>query len=426
MSLLQNLFRNNLLLLLIISPVCQSAVLGDDIKQDISKGGTGVVHTGSGDIHIGITLKEYEAGLKRREKKVKAELANTHSKERKLLETKLQTIQNHLADAKQSYKTHIKNLEKRITQLESIRGQVSDKLLNQAQKALANDNSKEADKLLQQIEAQTASIIKVAAEASYQRCQIAEDDIRYRHAFTTCQRAVQLAPKRIDYLSSLAYLAYTLGQYQLAKDYYEQALASDLKSFGEDHPNVARDRNNLGEAWRQLGHYQKAIGYYEQALASDLKTFGEDHPRVAIDRNNLGEAWRQLGQLQKAIGYYEQALASDLKSFGEEHSNVATYRNNLGSAWASLGEYQKAIGYYEQALASDLKSFGEDHSNVAGDRSSLGVAWVSLGDYQKAIGYYEQALKSFEKTLGASHPSTKAVKDNLQQLRIKMQDQNKE
>ena len=64
------------------------------------------------------------------------------------------------------------------------------------------------------------------------------------------------------------------GDYDKAIEYYEQALASDLKTFGPDHPNVATDRNNLGVAWDSKGDYDKAIEYYEQALASDLKTFG--------------------------------------------------------------------------------------------------------------------------------------------------------
>jgi tetratricopeptide (TPR) repeat protein len=69
------------------------------------------------------------------------------------------------------------------------------------------------------------------------------------------------------------------------------ALKSDLKTYGEDHPAVARDRNNLGGAWRALGEYDKAIKYLELALKSTLNTYGEDHLNVAICRNNLGMVW---------------------------------------------------------------------------------------------------------------------------------------
>jgi tetratricopeptide (TPR) repeat protein len=59
---------------------------------------------------------------------------------------------------------------------------------------------------------------------------------------------------------------------------------------GEDSSDVARLRNNLGTAWDALGQYKKAIGYHEQALASFLKTYGEEHLNVATARNNLGAA----------------------------------------------------------------------------------------------------------------------------------------
>jgi tetratricopeptide (TPR) repeat protein len=71
---------------------------------------------------------------------------------------------------------------------------------------------------------------------------------------------------------------------------------------------VAIRLNNLGGAWHSLEQYEKAIGYYELALKSDLKTYGEDHPTVATYHNNLGGAWYSLGKYKKAIGYFELAL----------------------------------------------------------------------------------------------------------------------
>jgi len=203
------------------------------------------------------------------------------------------------------------------------------------------------------------------------------------------------------------------GEYDKAIEYYEKALKSDLKTFGEDHPNVATRWNNLGGAWMEKGEYDKAIEYYERALKTNLKTFGEDHPNVAISWNNLGGAWGAKGEYDKAIEYYERALKTNLKIFGEEHPEVARNWNNLGSAWKAKGEYDKAIEYYEKALKSDLKTFGEDHQNVARDWNNLGSAWKAKGEYDKAIEYYEKALSVLRVKLGNDHPTTKLVKTNL-------------
>ncbi len=355
MSRLRNLLRHSILVFLVVSPLCHGG------------------ETGSGDVrdvHIGLSLHQYEARLKRWEKEVETRFVKAQANDRQHLEAQLHAIQGRLQDTKRSYQEHAEDLTKRIAQLESIQGQVPVELLSLTQQALANGDIQQVDQLLHQMETQAANADKVKAEASYQRCQIAKDEIRYRQAFTLCQRAVQLAPDRTVYLSDLADLSHSLGEYKKAIKYHELALANDLKLFGEGHPNVAINRNNLGAAWDSLGQYKNAIDYYEQALASDLKTYGEDHPDVAIDRNNLGMAWYALGEYKKAIAYLAQALASDLKAYGEDDPQVATYRNNLGSAWYALGEYKKANAYLEQALAGFEKVLGANHPNTRGVRAN--------------------------------------------------------
>ncbi len=385
MSRLRVLLGHSILVLLaIMSPLCLGVMAGDDTEQTVGKDSAGVVRTGTGDRRIGLTLQQYEAGLKRREKEVEIRYIKAHANDQLHLEAQLYAIQSHLQNTRQSYQKHINDLRKRIAQLESIRGQVSDELLNQTQQALAGGDTRQAGRLLHQMESQSAGADNVTAAANYQRCQIARDEIRYRQAFTLCQRAVQLVPDRIDYLSDLADLAHTLGEYEKAITFYEQILDNSLNTYGEDHADVAISRNNLGTVWDAVGEYQKAIGYYEQALASDIKTYGEHHPDVAVDRNNLGMAWFALGEYKKAIIYLEQALASDIKTYGEHHLQVATYHNNLAGAWHALG------------------------------------------DYQKSHDYLDQALRIFEKVLGENHPNTSGVRANYQQLQLDMQGQEAE
>jgi len=157
--------------------------------------------------------------------------------------------------------------------------------------------------------------------------------------------------------------AYELGtikelkiEYQEARKYYKQAANFD--------PDNSLYLNQYGSILHDLGEYNKAIEYFEKALDSDLKTYGEQHPQVAIYWSNLGLAWSSLGEYKKAIEYFEKALDSDLKTYGEQHPDVALRWNNLGSAWDFLGEYKKAIEYYEKALAVFEKVLGVDHPNT--------------------------------------------------------------
>ena len=68
-----------------------------------------------------------------------------------------------------------------------------------------------------------------------------------------------------------------------------RALAIDEKSFGPEHPNVARDPQ---QPWpclleEHLPGMGKSEALKRRALAIDEKSFGPDHPKVAIRLNNL-------------------------------------------------------------------------------------------------------------------------------------------
>ena len=60
-----------------------------------------------------------------------------------------------------------------------------------------------------------------------------------------------------------------------------RALAIDEKSFGPDHPNVARDLNNLAQLLQATNRLAEAEPLMRRALAIDEKSFGPDHPNVA-------------------------------------------------------------------------------------------------------------------------------------------------
>jgi len=314
-------------------------------------GSSNTIVTGNNNnLQFGISLQEFIAELKREEARIRNELEHKYGETRRILEIELLETQKKLQDEKASYEELITSLKERIVQLEKLRGQLPDDLLNEAITALKQNKRKKADTLFKQIEENNDDTVKLVAEAAYQRGKIAVDTIQYFDALKHFEKAIHLSPNNTLYLNDAGYISYLLGSYKKALDYYEQALTSDLQTYGEDHPVVARVLNNMGLVWYSLNKYQKAIECFERALASHLRTYDPDHPDVARIKNNLGGVWDSLGEHQKAIDYYEQALASDLKTYGEDHHDVARDQNNLGMAWNSLGNYQKAIDYYEQAL----------------------------------------------------------------------------
>ena len=70
----------------------------------------------------------------------------------------------------------------------------------------------------------------------------------------------------------------------------EQALAIDKKVHGNEHPDVARDLNNLAALLDEdPKNWDEAEKLYKESLAIRKKVFGDDHPKVAIALNNLAQ-----------------------------------------------------------------------------------------------------------------------------------------
>ena len=69
-----------------------------------------------------------------------------------------------------------------------------------------------------------------------------------------------------------------------------------LKVFGENHPNVATDYNNLGAAWNAKGQYDKAIEYYQKTLKIFIKYLGENHPNTKTVKKNIEEVKKKMNR----------------------------------------------------------------------------------------------------------------------------------
>ena len=239
------------------------------------------------------------------------------------------------------------------------------------------------------------------------------DQPHFDRAVNTQPAAFNNASEHSHLLTGIGAALLSAGDYEGAKALSEQALESDLKTYGPQHPNVATDRHNLGRVLQELGDLQGAKAQIEQALESDIKTYGPQHPNVAATRNNLAGVLQDLGDLQGAEAMYEQALESDLKTYGPQHPEVAATRNNLGAVLKDLGHPQGAKVQIEQALESDLKTYGRQHPEVAIRRNNLGAVLKDLGDLQGAKAQIEQALESDLKTYGRQHPEVAIRRNNL-------------
>ena len=228
-----------------------------------------------------------------------------------------------------------------------------------------------------------------------------------------------LAMTNLRHFSSdmtLAELLREQGKYAEAEPLFRRALAISEKALGPEHPNVAKELNNLAALLQAQGKYAEAEPLFRRALAIDEKALGSDHPDFAIDLNNLAALLQDQGKYAEAEPLYRRALAIDEKALGSDHPGFATDLNNLAELLKAQGKYAEAEPLYRRALAIDEKAFSSEHPDVARQQNNLAGFLYEHGKYAEAEPLYHRALAIDEKALGPKHPTTIIIRNNLNEL----------
>ncbi|MGH8546347.1 MAG: tetratricopeptide repeat protein [Gammaproteobacteria bacterium] len=200
--------------------------IAGNVTTTAEQGGVAVTSTGANTtINIGVTLKEYEERLERREQELREEFAKTSAAEKDrlaLLEKELAAATAKRENPEESLADFKAKLAEASQALAKFKGDLPEDQLKQAQEALAKGNTPTAEalfgKALEQNKAQ-------AAEAAYQLGQLAYERVDYAKAYAYYQEAAKLEPDNPTYLNMAGRLAYEVGRYAEARPFLEEALA---------------------------------------------------------------------------------------------------------------------------------------------------------------------------------------------------------
>lgn len=295
-----------------------------------------------------------------------------------------------------------------------------DSLALEAVKSLGKGDFETAEKLLlDSFEKNIQSLPenrKQAAREAFWLGSIRDIILDYVEAEKYYAQAVRLDPGNSDYPNWLGCLYYKLENYPLARDNFEKALAIDLNTHEESHPDLIALYTNLGETWRSLKNYEKSRDYFRKSLEVAFNLHGEKHPSVSSSYDSLGMVSMDLFEFRNAVYYFKNALDISLGLYGDKDPEAAVRYNNLGIAYNKLGEYENAVEYYKKALDIDLKFYGEDHPEVAIRYNNIGAALNLMGKMKEGKEYLKKALTIFTAQLGESHPYTKTLSAHLEKI----------
>jgi tetratricopeptide (TPR) repeat protein len=398
-----------------------------------------------GNLTIGITLEQYEAGLKKRAEEIRGEEAEKRIQlqklmdlteratsaekeslrgqiaaveaEKRALEAESKGVADRLANLQASYDGLVQKLAEANAALEAFAPLISTEAFAQAQAMLSRGDVLGAERKFVEI-ADTVRKIReqadvVEARAIFEAGKLAEERIDWRAAYAHYARAARLQPSNWQYAQPAGTLAYMMGDYATAASFKEATLSLVTSAFGPDASETATALNNLALTYQSLARYMEAEPLFRRAIEIGERVLGKDHPTVATRYNNLASLLQAQGKYDQAEPLFRRAIEIGEKTLGKDHPDVATRYNNLASLLQDQGKYTEAEPLYRRAMEISEKVLGKDHPTVATRYNNLADLLRAQGKYDEAESLFRRATEIDEKVLGKDHPTVATRYNNL-------------
>jgi tetratricopeptide (TPR) repeat protein len=157
-----------------------------------------------------------------------------------------------------------------------------------------------------------------------------------------------------------------------------------------------------------------------QAAVTAAEKEAQNTPLHAMTLNNLAELYYAQGHYAQAEPLFKRTLAMQEHTLGPAHPGITTTLNNLAGLYYAQGYYAQAEPLFKRALAIEEPTLGPAHPDVAPVLSNLAELYRAQGYYAQAEPLFKRALAIEEPTLGPAHPLTKAARESLVDIRVKM------
>jgi len=363
--------------------------------------------------HYGITMEEYEAGWRRRERTLQKEISQSVGEEekekRRCLEIEIEEVNKRLLNIEKSYEEEKERSKAASDALEKLRGELPEAKIEEAQCQLQSGNPEVAEKLFDEIAKRQSVAVALAA---YQSGRLAEGRLDFSKAMRQFRKAVTLEESNPDYLLAAGRMAQILGCYREAMPWLEKLLQL-REAQGKETPALAVAKEQLGWLYLSMGKYGQAESLFLSTMAVMEKVFGKEDFRVAVPLNNLALLYSDQGKCDEAERMYSRALKIQENVRGCEYPNISVTLNNLATLYRDQGKYDKAEHRYFRALGIQVNFLGKAHPKVAVTLGSLATLYYCQRKYDEAEAMYLRALAIQEKILGERHPNLIKILNNL-------------
>lgn len=182
-------------------------------------------------------------------------------------------------------------------------------------------------------------------------------------------------------LGRIARIHRTIGDYDLALDYYKTAQRLFLRA--SDRRGVAATLDDMGKVMWLQGVYDEALNLHNQALEI-RRELGDDRS-TAFTLGNIGIVYQDSGRFREALSTFQKSM--ELRERAGDRQGMVHAATHVGSVWQDLGEVDRAAKIWNEAL-KEARSLG--------DRLQQAYLLANLGELRRRQDEPDRALEDLK------------------------------
>jgi tetratricopeptide (TPR) repeat protein len=184
----------------------------------------------------------------------------------------------------------------------------------------------------------------------------------------------------------------------------EELIRSSLQKLTNDHPDLYRYYDALGDIDLSKSKLDSSLDCYQQSLKIKETKLQKNDLSFVDSYKNMALVYHQKKELKKAFEYFEELLKLWKILYGDEYASLPFCYTHMASIHEAEGRLPQAVSCYYQALSLMVKYCPESNLRLADVYHGLGRIHLSTERYHLASGYYHEALAIRLKSLPPQNP----------------------
>ncbi|MEQ9403312.1 MAG: tetratricopeptide repeat protein [Cyclobacteriaceae bacterium] len=315
-----------------------------------------------------------------------------------------------------------------------LKGQTPEALISKAEERLNHDDwvgaVKDFKQILNQYQSSLSPLQKgrIYNDLGYLNMRLLNtEEAEYNLNLSIINHEEAGIPDKINYahaLQNMSQLFLERVQYDLAKNYIDQAIEVIVNEKGRDNADYALARTRLARIYEEVGYYDLAYDIYSQSHDA-LKNLGAFSPDYAEACNHMGRILIRQGNPSRAEEYINESTVI-YKQLGNDFDvERAESLEGLGNFYEQLGRYEEAEKTLLEALEIKRTIPNEANILIIETLNDLGILYRHLGDDKKSEKMFQEVIKECEKELTTDHPFYATAKNNLATIAMQNEDTEK-